>query len=108
MTAQANGLAFTTASKNRSPIEFALDGDTYHFTGTKIASIVLPAIDGDELQVFKAMMEWIGTGLPEDEEARLEARLRDPDDDLDVTDLVDVFKGLVAAVAGRPTPASSA
>ena len=102
-----NGLAFTTGQKRHDPIDFTLDGDSYHFTPSKIASIVLPVLDGSEVEVFKGMMDWIGHGLPDDEEARIETRLRDPDDDLDVTDLVDIFQGLVAAVAGRPTPASS-
>lgn len=107
-TNTSNGLAFTTSTKQREMIPFTLDGEEYHFTPSKIAGIVLPVMDeGSELEVFKGMMDWIGRGLPDDEEARLEARLRDPDDDLDVTDLVEVFQGLVAAAAGRPTPASS-
>jgi hypothetical protein len=107
-TSTSNGLAFTTSAKTRKVIPFTLDGEEYHFTPSKIAGIVLPVMaDGSELEVFKGMFDWIGNGLPDEEEARLEERLKDPDDDLDVPDLVEVFQGLVAAMAGRPTPASS-
>jgi hypothetical protein len=102
-----DSLAFTTAARRTEAITFTLDGVEFHFTPPKVAGFVLPVVDDDEIGTFRGMMEWLGNGLPDDQEALLEARLRDPDDDLDVPDLTDIFMALVGRVGARPTPASS-
>lgn len=107
MTETSNGLAFTTSARTRKTITFTLDGDEYEFTPPPFTSLVLPALDGNELEVFRGMMDWLGGGLPDDQEKRLEGRLRDPEDNLDIEDMFEIFQGLVGKVAGRPTPASS-
>lgn len=102
----ANPLEFTTATKRREPIEFTLDGETFTFTPPKTAGMVLAVIDGEEGEA-KALFDWLDDGLPEDQSARLEARLRDPADDFDIEDLMEIVKSLAARASGRPTKPSS-
>lgn len=102
-------LEFTTAKKRRDPLDFTLDGETYHFTPTKTAGVVLALADGDNTEVMKQTFDWLSHGLPDDEAQRLIDRLNDPDDDLDVDDLGTIISGLQEEIAGRPTtpPAGS-
>lgn len=103
------GLEFKTAKKRASdrakPITFTLDGDEYTFTPPKAAVLAISAISGDDdpTEQIKGMFDWLGNGMAQDQQDRLLARLRDPDDDLDLEDLSNVFQGLVEAAYGRPT-----
>lgn len=110
-----NGLAFTTARRRTDPITFTLDDETFDFTPPKTAAMMLPAfdlVDNPEdptalVGTMRAQLDWLEGGLPADQAARIEARLRDPRDDLDVTDVLEIVRKLVSKVAARPTPASS-
>src|SRR4030065_30521 len=96
---------FTTAERRREPVTFTLAGYEYAFTPPKKAGMVLSIIDGDENEV-EALFDWLGKGLSSDDEAKIEARLRHEDDDFDVDDLMNVVKGLLVRVCGRPTQPS--
>lgn len=97
-----SNLEFKTARRRREPITFTIDDDTYTFTPPKTAGAVLSIIDGDESEV-KALFDWLEQGLPEEEARRIEERLRDPDDDLDIPDVANVIRALLEQVSGRPT-----
>lgn len=100
---------FTSGSRARKPVEFVLDDDEYVFTPPKVAGLVLDAFNGDDdddtrqRSAAQAAFDWLYDGLPEDDADRIVARLRDPDDPLDLPDLVEVIKWLLSKVSGRPT-----
>lgn len=105
-------LSFAVSSKTREPITFTLDGNdhVYTFTPGKQASVFMPILKGDDtdeevygLSVSRATFSWLDEGMTPEDVAHLEARLRDPKDDLDFTDLGPVVKGLMEASAARPT-----
>jgi hypothetical protein len=105
---------FTTAAKRKQPIKFTLDPDTdrereLEFTPQKVTGLlgdVLPE-DDDELvgesRPAKAAVDWLASGLSDDDENYLMGRLRDPDDDFDFPDLGRIIRWLVSEVTGRPT-----
>jgi len=100
---------FTTAKRHAKPIEFDLDGETFHFTAPKTAGMVLDVIadgagDANSPAAAKAALDWLSQGLPEKENARLIERLRDPGDDFDFADLAPIIEFLVEEAAGTPTP----
>lgn len=100
------GKQFKTATKKKTTIEFDLDDDTYHFTAPKFAGTFLAIANSgsdDQLTQGRAVLNWLSTGLPEEENALLIARLTDPHDDLDFDDLQPVFEYLMQQVTGRPT-----
>lgn len=99
---------FTTAKRRSAPIEFELDGETYHFTAPKTAAMVLDVIadgagDANSPAAAKATLDWLSRGLPEEENAQLIARLRDPDDDFDFPNLGPIIEFLVEESTGNPT-----
>jgi hypothetical protein len=104
-----NKLEFTTTARKREMVEFALDGDDYHFTPPKVSGLLLDmvATDADDpaagLTVARTMLDWLSEGLPEEENARLVGRLRDPKDHLEFDDLQPVISVLVERAADRPT-----
>lgn len=102
---------FTTSGRgSRKPITFRLDDDTYTFTPPKVAGIVLDLFDvtvtpGEEeaaRSAARGAFDWLSSGLPEEESERIIGRLRDPDDPLDLPDVVEVIKWLLEKVSGRP------
>lgn len=99
-------LSFTSAKRAREKITFDLDGVEYTFTPPKDSIMVMPILgDGDtETGAMRGLFDWLGAGLPKDQEERLIGRLRDPEDDLDIDTLTEIIKGLQEAVSGgRPT-----
>lgn len=87
------------------------DDHVYTFTPPKSAVMLMPLIDPTEgsseeqrnLAVTKATFDWLGEGLSEADNQRIQARLKDPRDDLDVPTLAEVVQGLSEHVGGRPT-----
>lgn len=99
---------FTTAKRRSKPIEFELDGEAYHFTAPKTAGMVLDVLshgagDPNSPAAAKATLDWMSQGLPEEENARLIERLRDPKDDFDFADLGPIIEFLVEEATGNPT-----
>lgn len=108
-------LAFTTAVKNRELIEFSIDDVVYHFTPRKSTAMQLAIWDAPDTDTMngefsKALVDWFSDGLPEEEALRIRARLEDPDDDFEGTDVGNIAQGLMAQVSGRPfgSPPASA
>lgn len=99
---------FTSGSKPRKPLTFALDDRTFTFTPPKLAGMVLDLLDGSDDEeasnnAAQAAFDWLSDGLPEEESELLVARLRDPDDPLDLPDVVEIIRWLLGKVADRPT-----
>lgn len=127
------GKQFTTEKRQPETIVFSIDEDEFHFTPPKMATAMLPILDPksrrngsrpapsdngdataqgedpeerearDDQTMTQAAWQWLYDGLPDDEWERLRGRLRDPDDGLDVTDVVPVVRWLLGQTAGRPT-----
>ena len=121
-------LVFDVAKKRKKPITFTLGGDNmllrkadpetetsekrgeddnvYSFTPPKTALMLMPILEGgdpDGMGMTRATLNWLGEGLTEEENQRILARLKDPQDDLDVDNLTDIIKALSERVGGRPT-----
>lgn len=91
------------------PFRLAPDSHVYRFTAPKIAVALMPVLEGhaggeDEgLGVTASTFDWLGQGLSEDDNKRIVARLRDPQDDLDLDTLGQVVRGLMEKIGQRPT-----
>ena len=84
-----------------------IDGEEFVFERQKAYPLfkALETAKG-EIKQFEKVEAWLFGALPEDQAERLRKRLEDPEDDLDVPHLVEVFQGLVQGVADRPTTRS--
>lgn len=102
-------LEFTVAKRRREAVTFKLGDDhVYTFTPPKSAVMMMPLINPEEgedtgLAITKSTFDWLGDGLSEEDNQRIQARLKDPEDDLDVDTLSEVVAGLSEKVGGRPT-----
>lgn len=95
---------FTTKTRERNIIEFAIDDDTFHFTAPKLAATLMPMLEGEDgLSMARGVLNWLGDGLPETERTRLIQRLTDPEDNFDLDDLEPIYEFLMAEASGRPT-----
>lgn len=92
----------------RDPVTFEVGDDTFTFDPPKMFTFMEAVTQsreggaGDE-QMFGVVMDLLYGALPADQGERLQQRLRDPHDPLDVEHVVDIFQTLTAAVADRPT-----
>lgn len=104
---------FPAAVHRTKPIEFEIAGDVFHFTPPKLAGPALALLEpmddagSWEIEQLRQQMDWLGEGLAEGEADKLMARLRDPEDPLDLPVVWQVLEWLLAKVAGRPTRPSS-
>jgi hypothetical protein len=102
-------LEFDVAVRRAEPITFKLGGDDheYKFTPPKSAVMLMPvlaATDGNMgVNMTKSTFDWLGQGLSESDNEHMIARLRDPEDDLDIDTLSTVVEKLSEKVAARPT-----
>lgn len=97
-------LEFKTATKRKDPITFTLDDDTYEFTPQKSAGVILSIMeDSDEAAALKAMFDWLSDGLSEEDDKKLIARLKDPEDEFDWPDMQEIIQELQKELSGRPT-----
>lgn len=102
------GLEFKTAKRRAAdkpkPITFTLDGEEYTFTPPKSSTVALMALGDNPSDQLRALFDWIGNKMPEDQQERLLARFRDEDDDLEISFFTEkVFPQLVEEAYGRPT-----
>ena len=84
-----------------------IDGEEFTFARQK-AYPLFKALEGakGEIEQFDRVEAWLFGALPDEQAERLRERLEDPEDDLDVPHLVEVFQSLVQGVASRPTTRS--
>lgn len=57
----------------------------------------------EDQSMTQAAWQWLYDGLPDEEWDRLVGRLRDPEDGLDLQDVVGVVRWLMGQATGRPT-----
>jgi hypothetical protein len=85
------------------------DDHEYSFIPPKSALMLMPVIDGSAsgdggLAVTKATFDWLGEGLSLEDQKRINDRLKDNKDDLDIDTVSEVIKALSErASGGRPT-----
>lgn len=98
-------LDFQTAKRRKEPIPFVLDGEEYEFTPQKNSLLVMPSMgeDLDGSEELRGIFDWLGAGLPDEQEQRIITRLKDPEDDLDLDMLNKVASALIEEISGRPT-----
>lgn len=95
--------------RNTEPIEFDLEdgapkAHVYVFTPPKQADMVLPMLGAEnDLEAARAAFEWLDEGMSEEDRDRVAARLKDPNDDLDIDTIQEVVTLLVEAAGGNPT-----
>ena len=103
----ADSLQFKTAARRAEPIEFVLDDEAYTFIPPKTALMLMPGVfaSGADagMAMTRATFDWLSAGLPEDQNDRLIARLRDPEDDFDIDNLTEIISALTEQTTGRPT-----
>lgn len=106
--------SFTTSTKAASDseedqvIEFKIDDDTYHAHRPKDTRFVMLATAADDgFEFARECMAFIDACLPKAERIKLSKRIKDPDDPLDIKDLVEVFRHLMEEFTGRPTESQS-
>lgn len=119
--------SFTSKPADRSkPVDFELDGEHYIFNppkqSTQLVSLLQVKGQGTvaDIERVAAMFSWLGTGLNRDHEPRkgktghtemvddcqackIQARLEDQDDDLEIEEVLELITWLMGEVAGRPT-----
>lgn len=119
-------IAPTEADLNRTPLAVELaekDPDqtrTLQWRPQKVSAMMFGAglldgsdlLDGDDeaaqakagTKATRAMIDWFGGGLSDQDEEYVIGRLKDPDDWLDFTHLTSMIKQLIGVVSGdRPT-----
>jgi hypothetical protein len=101
-------LSFKIATRRREPITFTLGDDDhiYSFDPPKQSVLVLPVLateSDNNIEHTRAVLAWLDAGLSKEDQECLEARLRDPEDDLDFDMLGPIVEGLMEKVSGRPT-----
>lgn len=108
-------MAFTTAKRNKKPINFTVDGTSFEFVPPKQADIFLETVSGGTIiSLTKETFDWLQEGLDahlvrdEEDTSPLPSqyfidRLKDKDDDFDVPDLEAILGWLQKQVTGRPT-----
>ena len=106
-------LSFKVAKRRAQPITFDLEGDdhVYTFTPPKQAGTAMPLIKSDMdiksdafgLAAARSTFKWLDDGLSDEDREHIEARLRDPKDDLDFDTLGEVVEALMERVTGKPT-----
>lgn len=119
--------AFTSKpTELRKEIDFELDGKTYTFNPPKTTTqlVAMMQVKGNDtnadLQRAGAMLTWLSNGLSREHEARkgkgghnefvddcqscdIDARLQDPDDNLELETVMELIAFLMETVSGRPT-----
>lgn len=98
-------ISFKVPKRAVNPVTFSIDGDDHEYTFTpgKQASLMMPVISGTGEDQFKAVFDWLGNGLSEDDLQHLIGRLEDPKDDLDLPFLNDFVQQMIEYLGDRPT-----
>lgn len=99
---------YTTKERAPRPIEFELDGETFHFTPPKQSRLIMDAVtaeDQDMAQFYatRDLFNWLGLGLSDEQGQRILDRLNDPADDLDTDTVMEITHDLIKEASNRPT-----
>lgn len=117
----------TDSELRRKPIKFTVQGKDpededaarkLEWRPQKLSAMMFGAglLDGADLftgdetaqasagtKATKAMLDWFGNGLSDEDEDWLIGRLKDPDDWFDFTHVNEIVKSLIGVMSGRPT-----
>lgn len=98
---------FTVPKRPQREVTFELESpdgelETYTAVIPKRSALALSVADGGT-STLSGLLGWLDAALPEEQSARLEARLRDLEDDLDVETLAEVTRWLIEQATARPT-----
>lgn len=99
-------LSFEIAPRRKEAITFTLGGDThkYAFTPPKKAAMITVMMSAtSDLEAAKGAFGWLDDGLSTEDRDKIAARLKDPEDDLDIDTIEQVVSALVERTTGRPT-----
>lgn len=104
---------YTTPTRDRRVVELRVDGRTLSWTKPKDATIALPIVEakaGAETEAanLRALFDWLGRGLSDEDEQWLEGRLRDEADAFDIEDLNALVEILAEEAAAVPPTSPSA
>lgn len=98
-------LSYQTPQRRVAPIPFNLDGRQFNFYPPKRAGIILGILDSKDtgtIGATGAFFDWLGQGLSEDDNNFLVARLKDPNDDLDLDTIADIARDLMERASDTP------
>lgn len=99
--------SFSTSGKagERSTVEFDLDGVTLYARRPKMAVLLdlADVANRDTPEQVSAAMRFVDDCLLPGSADHLNARLYDPDDDLEIDDLVPILRWLMEEFTARPT-----
>ena len=109
-------MAFSVKKRKVTPITFSLGGRRgdgtedpyiYEFRAPKGVVAAMGLVEKNakftEAEAMQGLFNWLNEGLTDEEADRIVARLKDPGDDLDISDLTDVVQALQERAAGRPS-----
>ena len=101
-----------TTRQRGKQVPFRIGGVVYRFTVPKLYGLVdtvkqvQASRNGsglNDVDVFDKIERWLFDCLVTDEAEDLQARLKDPDDEVDVEHLIEVFQHLTKEASGRPS-----
>lgn len=91
-----------------------LGGVNYEFRTPKVAPVLSAIVrmkgkeEIEQMQIlFEAQAKWLRSGVGDEAWRQIEQRLADEDDELDWTDISQLFQDQMSADSGRPSTSSS-
>jgi len=102
---------FKDFSKKRVPINFMVDGETFHcmpaLSVEVMQEVALKAGDVTNTTAFSSMTEFFGNVLQPESFIRLKAKMSDKVEPLELDQATDIFLWLLEVYGLRPTTSSS-
>lgn len=102
--------SFTTEKKEQKTVEFDLDGRLIKFTFPKRAGLIMSVVNSVGLDSrnldtdsTRDLLNWLGSGMSEEDAEHILGRLKDEDDDFDLSDVNDIAKWLLGQGSNRPS-----
>lgn len=99
--------------RERQRVTFSVGGEIYEFRVPKLYGLIdtvqrMQGKPGDksgraEMEMFGQIESWLFDSMKKEDAERLQARLRDDDDDLDVHTMIALFQELTKAASRLPS-----
>lgn len=109
-------MAFSVKKRKVKPIYFSIGGRRgdgtedpylYEFFPPKNVVAAMGLVEKNvkytEIDAMNGSFDWLNAGLSDEDAERIVERLKDDEDDLDVSDLTDIITALQERVAQRPS-----
>lgn len=101
-------------SRARETVTIELAGVEYEFKTPKVAPVLSAIVqmkgknEIEQMQIlFSAQAKWLKSGVGEEVWSQIEDRLVDEDDELDWSDVAQLFQDQMSGSSGRPSTSSS-